>query len=395
MPRFVAPLACGCIVVICGAGSAQQGASKKIKAMECYAMALQRLAGGDFVEAFASAQEANRLRPKFKRFESLMAQLAPAAQRQRLRDYALAAGKDDEASIERLALYLKKGANDDEGRAWLLFCWITDRIAYDAEAFLSGGYKKKDYGPANVLKQRLAICDGYSKLYTAVGKEMGLDVKTIVGHSKGYGYRDVADFEKCGHSWNAVKIGGKWRLIEATWGAGALKNGLFRKKFRDYYFCTPASAYILKHYPDKQEEQFLDPTVSQAQFKLWPVVWPEDLLKLGFDPSVIRDKLTRNIPIVQAHSVPFPIKVVAPIEGELDVRKSHLIKVESLAISALTINHGGKLYPSSKRGDIFTCVCRGMEGDIFIGILPLGQKEYRTILKYRGVKGRGTARKVK
>jgi len=110
-------------------------------------------------------------------------------------EYALAAGKDDESSVKQLAQYLKKGAEDEQSKAWLLYCWVTDRIVYDVKSFLSGDYTKKDYSPANVLKERLAVCDGYSKLYTAIGKEMGLDAVSIAGHAKGFGYRQDIELD--------------------------------------------------------------------------------------------------------------------------------------------------------------------------------------------------------
>ena len=392
MPRLAAWTACACILVTCGLAAAQQTRTPRPKAPECYNAALLHLATGNYDEACAAARQANSLRPKYKPYEQLLAVLEPIAKRNKLRTYALAAKEKDQSSVERLAQYLKKGAEDEESRAWLLYCWITDRIAYDVESFLSGEYAKKDYSPANVLKQRQAVCDGYSKLYTAVGKEMGLDVVSITGHAKGLPVNKFSlDDPKCGHTWNAVKLAGKWYLIDATWGAGWVKDGKFDKGFVEYYFCPPPQALILTHFPSKQEDQLLTVPVSPAQFTSWPFCNPASLRALlvaGFDPLAIQKKLSQNTQFVEGYPVPFPLKVQAPLERELDSRKSHTIKVEALAISDLAIIHDGKWRFATKRGDTFTCICRGMEGDILIAIKPFGEKEYKGILKYQGSKGR-------
>ncbi len=158
MARFMACAACACILMTCGSGAAQQSRTSRPKAPECYSAALHHLARGDYGEAYAAVRQADTLRPKHKPYEQLLASLEPIAKRNKLRTYALAAGKDDESSVEQLAQYLKKGAEDEESRAWLLYCWLTDRIAYDVKSFLSGEYTKKDYNPAAVLKERQAVC---------------------------------------------------------------------------------------------------------------------------------------------------------------------------------------------------------------------------------------------
>jgi hypothetical protein len=399
MLRLVTSIAFGCVIVICAPVVAQPSRRTLPKPAECYIAALGHLARGDYNEAHAAARQANKLRPNYKPYTQLLAKLEPVIQRNKLRDYALAAGKDDESSVERLAQYLMKGAEDEESRAWLLYCWITDRIAYDAKAFLSGEYTTKDYSPGVVLKERQAVCDGYSKLYTAVGKGMGLDVVSINGHAKGLPVDSFRlDDPKCGHAWNAIKIAGKWQLVDATWGAGWLKEGKFDKGFVDYYFCPPLQALVLTHFPQKREDQYLDPSVSHERFISWPFNNPGSLRALlvqGFAPSAIQDKLAHNIRLVEAYSVPCPLKVQAPLEQELDTRKQYIVKVDSLVVSDMAIIHAGKWYFARKSGDVFTCTFLGMDGEMMLVIKPFGQKEYTPILKYRGVKGRDPARAKK
>ncbi len=387
MLRVVASVACVCLLVRAGSTSAQPAQPPRAKPQDLYSAALLHLARGDSDAAYAAARQASGLRPGWKPYEQLLALLEPAARRNKLRAYALTPPRDDEASVEQLAQYLKKGGEDEESRAWLLYCWLADRIAYDVRAFLSGEYRSKDQSPAAVLKERQAVCDGYSKLYDAVGKAMGLEVLLVSGYAKGVGYKPGVDFEQLRHSWNAVKIGGKWRLVDATWGAGSIQGGRFEKRLDDFFFCPPPQALIVTHYPRKEEDQLLESPLPLDQFKAWPKVDARSLVRCGFSPADIQDKVAHGIDTVETYRASCPFKVEAPLERGLDTRKSYTIKVEGVAVQDVAILHAGKLRPSSRRGDTFTCVCRGLEGDIAVVLRPLGQKEYNSILKYRGSKG--------
>ena len=43
-----------------------------------------------------------------------------------------------------------------------------------------------------------------------------------------------------GHDWNAVRLEGKWRFFDSTWGAGYVgSDKLFHKSFTPYWFDTP------------------------------------------------------------------------------------------------------------------------------------------------------------
>ena len=80
-----------------------------------------------------------------------------------------------------------------------------------------------------MLKDRKSTCDGYTNLFDDLAREMGLESSRIVGYAKGFDYTPGKPLAKPNHSWNAVKLEGKWNLIDATWGAGSVEGnrGLF------------------------------------------------------------------------------------------------------------------------------------------------------------------------
>jgi hypothetical protein len=169
-----------------------------------------------------------------------------------------------ERSLKTLAKYLIKPARNDIERAYAIFYWLTQNIAYDTQGFFSGNYG--DLSPAGVLRSRQAVCSGYSRLFSKLAKEADLEVVEITGVSKGYGF---SGNNKLGdHSWNAVKINGQWRLLDATWGAGFVtKGGQFTKRLDDFYFLTSPAQFIYNHFPQNSRWQLLNPTISKTQFK--------------------------------------------------------------------------------------------------------------------------------
>ena len=79
------------------------------------------------------------------------------------------------------------------------------------------------------------------------------------------------------HSWNAVFIRGEWYLIDAFFGSGGIikenltpQLGSLNKKvkqiFNIYYFMTPPQNFIFTHRPNEDYLQFLDKTLTFAQF---------------------------------------------------------------------------------------------------------------------------------
>jgi transglutaminase/protease-like cytokinesis protein 3 len=196
--------------------------------------------------------------------------------------YALKAPSSSESSIPSLASYLFKTAENDKEKVRAIFRWITSRISYDTAAFFSGSYV--DTSPAGVLRSRSSICMGYAGLFKALCDHADIECVIINGYAKGYGYR-VGDRigGRTNHSWNAVNINGKWRLVDPTWGAGYLDSrGKFLKKYEEFYFFTPPHFFLTGHLPASSQWQFLDKPITAKQYAELPKLKPQ-FFKLGFN----------------------------------------------------------------------------------------------------------------
>lgn len=195
--------------------------------------------------------------------------------------HALDTPYSSERSIPALTSYLFKTAENDKEKVRAIFRWITSRISYDTSALFSGNVG--DTSPAGTLKNRSSICMGYAGLFKALCEQAGIECVIIDGYAKGYSYRAGDKIgERTNHAWNAVKIDGKWRLVDSTWGAGHLDSrGKFVKDYEEFYFFTPPHLFIINHLPANPEFQFLEKPVTTKQYdeliKLSPLFF-----KLGF-----------------------------------------------------------------------------------------------------------------
>ncbi len=168
-------------------------------------------------------------------------------------------------SIEKLAAYLVKPAANDTEKARSFYVWIAENISYDVQAFLRGVLKQ--YTPEEVLEKRKAVCQGYSGLFKALCDEAGIKCELIPGYSKGYGYVSKKAFTNSDHAWNAVYLNNKWHLLDVTWGAGGInEKQKFVKEFKDDYFLTNPSVFVVKHMPLDPMWQLLDCPVTIQDF---------------------------------------------------------------------------------------------------------------------------------
>jgi hypothetical protein len=170
------------------------------------------------------------------------------------------------ASVAALGAYLAQAGSDEVARARALYRWLTGNIDYDAAGFRSGNYG--DLTPEGVLRRRAAVCEGYARLAQALGGAMGLRVEVVSGWSKGYGYRSGERFEgRTNHAWNAVQIGGQWRLMDPTWGAGYLDERMqFVRRFQEHYFLTAPEAFVYDHLPEDPRWQLLAQPITADQY---------------------------------------------------------------------------------------------------------------------------------
>ncbi len=164
-----------------------------------------------------------------------------------------------------------------------IFNWITENISYHVISYNNNPYRPVMYWsegeddtsqilkPVNervakmVLKKRLAICDGYARLFKTLCDDAGITSEIITGYARTNMHNTVAQFGS-NHKWNAVFIDSNWYLLDATWASGYINyNNEFVQDYDERYFLTPPEEFIQDHYPEDMQWTLLNkpPTIQE------------------------------------------------------------------------------------------------------------------------------------
>lgn len=293
---------------------------------------------------------------------------------------ALSAPKGLERDPAALASYLTRGVPDDADRARSIFRWIAENIAYDYEQMGTN----TPMAPESVLERGRSVCEGYSSVFELLGRLAGLEVVTIHGYAKGYGYAAGRHFDRPNHAWNAVRIDGRWRLIDSTWGAGYVRDGQFVKQFDDFFFLPSPEALAFTHLPEDPRWALVAAPLSLREFEAQPRVEPA-FFRAGFSAADARAAAGVSSALVQVFLAPGqPIAVrTAPPQGTLAVRRSYRFELRAPRGTTLAVVNGGRWqYLRRVDGGYATMVIpRG--GNVYVAARTGPGSRFQTLLLYQ------------
>src|SRR5690606_15652960 len=123
------------------------------------------------------------------------------------------------------------------------------------------------------IKSKRGVCQGYATLYTIIADKAGLESVIVTGSSKSHPAHIGKQPGNSDHAWNAIKIGGEWKLVDVTWGAGTATGNppKFNFKFSDKYFFTDPDVFFLNHFPD--DKKWLMTNRSEKEFADLPLYY--------------------------------------------------------------------------------------------------------------------------
>ncbi|KAI5779385.1 hypothetical protein EDC01DRAFT_671805 [Geopyxis carbonaria] len=131
-----------------------------------------------------------------------------------------------------------------------IFTWLHHNVDYDLYALQNNCIGPQN--PDTVLRTGMSVCQGYAELFVALCTAGGIKAEVVSGHGKGVGYavgQNLA-WPPSGHAWSAYwdDAQGGWRLVDACWGAGALMNGVYTRRFAEENFVASAADFGRSHY---------------------------------------------------------------------------------------------------------------------------------------------------
>lgn len=187
---------------------------------------------------------------------------------------------DIETSIQSVAEYIAREQKNPYLQVKALHDYVVSRVTYDLDVLKTGIRPSQD--AKTVFQTHKAVCEGYAKLFAALGRSIGLNVVYLEGNIR----RDLAPvdlipsslrFINVGynwtlHAWNAVKIKDQWQLIDTTWDDSySYESGI---SYNTNYLIPPPEAMIISHLPDLPIWQLLKQPINQDNFEKQPILTP-------------------------------------------------------------------------------------------------------------------------
>jgi len=190
----------------------------------------------------------------------------------------------------QLAARINQDFNTEDAKARAIFTWIALNTTYDLRAAKAGSgmiaytyaneaeklrkeQQFREKFAQKALRSGKGICQDYSALFHTLCDLTGLQCLDIVGTSKSHPMHIGKLPRVSDHEWNAVKVDGRWKLVDVTWASGSVntQTGKFLPEFNGGYFGTAPEVFFLNHFPD--DKRFLMIDKSEADFADLPLFY--------------------------------------------------------------------------------------------------------------------------
>ena len=284
---------------------------------------------------------------------------------------------------EKLQILLA-AADTDKDRAWLVYRWVTHHFKHDSRLASRIGDPEK-HSLDELYQLAGGSCAVYANVIQRLMVRAGLEVKTIHGMAKGGVATSIINGKPVNHVWNAVRLDGEWKLIDATWGAGHVGRDGFQKEQSDLFFLIPSNLAVLSHFDafDELGHQRLY-GMNYNKFK----DLPDDafyVASVGFDVKSIIPSYRRfsSKPLVSTfNQKPGTFRVInAPVEGNVK-RTPQKFKIESSAYEEIMLVQGKSWSPLTKQNTLYELSIRPEKGELIIMGRRPKQQEYEALLAY-------------
>lgn len=258
-------------------------------------------------------------------------------------------------------------STDKRDKAFKIYRWLCNYISYDTSHTIRTADECFD--------SNSGMCQAYCELFYRMADAVGVKVKIIQGMAKD----STGEIVPGGHSWiYAYTDDGKGILIDPTFGAGTVTDGVFKRSDNDNsWFDVDPYWMIFTHLPDEKmaEWQLLDEPVDSYTFRRLPPLCPW-LGNVGYDARGVFEDCKKGS-AVEVPDIYSPIlsrlKIKEiPRERHLRVGRYYDFTIAPKTATELRIHNGTQFIKDweNKDGD---ATCRFMPSEA--GILEVSWKE--------------------
>lgn len=121
------------------------------------------------------------------------------------------------------------------------------KLRNDPKGLRDWNYQFKKEVFKRLLDDNETLCSGYAYLIRELCALAGLECEIIYG----FGNEVKLDADTPNHSWNAVRLNGKWYLCDATWSSGFtdMSTFMFTFEYDDRFFLMEPLEFAKSHTP--------------------------------------------------------------------------------------------------------------------------------------------------
>lgn len=169
-------------------------------------------------------------------------------------------------NIPLLAFHLTSTLPTEVEKFRAIYKWVCTNVQSDYHLYITNQLKQKKWAnkPAKLaawnrsfsrdvfkklLREQKTVCTGYAYLVCELANHCRLPCKII----NGYAHTNECDFNSksiANHSWNSIKLNGKWYMCDPTWSSGTVNatTGDFHLNYNNKYFLLDSSLFNSNHH---------------------------------------------------------------------------------------------------------------------------------------------------
>lgn len=231
-----------------------------------------------------------------------------------------------------------------------IYTWVSINFKNDHELYLLNKRKRAKFAKDSLalsewnrsfhakvfkklLKDKSTICTGYAYLVSELANLAEIKCKMIDGYGRTV-QSNIGGEGVLNHTWNAVKLNGKWYLCDATWSSGTvfLESGKsdFVADFQDGYFLSEPELFAKNHFPLNEKWLLAENKITLNTFLNAPIVY-----KYAFKHQIIPvNPIKLNTKVSKGEFVKFQLN--APIT--FDISQIELVYLNGNSYSTLAKN---------------------------------------------------------
>ena len=149
--------------------------------------------------------------------------------------------------------FVYKIIENKEDTVKAIFDWVASNIDYDVEMLKTGNYPTPKESLNYVWLNKKGVCAHYAELFNAFCRKAGVQSYIVNGLVKIKG-----EINEDGHTWNVIKVKGKWLCFDPTWAAGYVSKDIFIRKFEPDWYAVLPEEFIYTHMPNETAFQLLE-----------------------------------------------------------------------------------------------------------------------------------------